>query len=1325
MKKVLGILLSAAMLICNLPSFYAAAADDTAAYYQERIDFYDGFDIKDPQYIEDEDFFGVYDTETNSWSRGPYFDYELFPELAEVENAAKMGDYELCREEILKYYRSYFKTIEYNFGSGRTSRCYRLVGEMIMEGLRVDSTAALPMGRVTLTAEPKPYEIDISEALREDRNKQSVTMSVGVQDIKKDGYRGVFYSIGSENEPYIELIVNGAKRIYKPLADKTLYPDARVNEKHTGEGFIYANESYTSINPDKNCIPPESLIGKTKSEIESYRVNTAFKPVDKYTARGYLRFDFSDIGATDKVSGGTLYLWGYMEEDDNPVRPEEQKDEIDVFIMDDRVRLWTSDASWAASGTDAVFSYDGEFGGTISTPVPATSGKWDTYVITNPSAEPNTLAQLYVGTGNEVYAYHAIRLLINSVLKMDRNLPVITQEDLFVAVHSNRFLKVLFPLLDSEHMTPEYFTMILKHLHISLDYNVSGWKTNHEGANGGSLNVQALLEVGMTFRQFKRYRDPLEGIRDPAIGGSMQGGWLQVGLFRSKYKINKTILEGGTPVEVPFSYVDTNVAALYAPYSWAEKNLGIGNEIRENIDDELAGLFKAAARYVIDLSNPIGGSWRNGDDNRQNVRIGGGLAGYARFFSSEKDPVIEWAYSDGASGNPPQEYTSFVNNDVNRLTLRSSWAKDAVAIYMDADGGWRNHAHNDDLAVNLMAYGKFMLYDPLVNSYDGQPRLVNWQRSTKAHNTIEINDVSQKGFVYSGKQTGPNGEIMYYPTVQSYTKATTAENDIRPISDLNSEKEYLGEYFDYVSGNTGGYIDNEWLDGDFETRRDILFIKPGYFIVTDYINPENKDRENSYTQNWHINPEMVYEIEAETKNIVSKDEVGANIIVAPVGGEDVNAVQRKGYYSPRGANNTTMLEGLYTSYDKTQKGTVTYNTVIYPLAPGESKHITTEKLSLDISEDKANAFLAIIEDEASGELKNISYYTLFDENEKAERKFGSYKTDASLAFVENNGESYPAFFIKNGKSLSVSGGVTLVENVNEIKNLAVKVEGNSLKIETDEKEKLDYTGLKVYCKNAVTSVTVNDESVYFEQRGGYVYFTQTGLPEDSADDTENKEPVHSSVSSTPSTSSGGSSGGSGKDDADEKEPQKEENGSDTITVKFTDTDNHWAQEYIEEAARRKIVTGDENGNFNPDNFITRAEIVAMLMRTLPNETQYSGEFSDVEESDWYSSYIAKAIKYNIISPDVFFRPNDFITREEMCKMVVNTAAVLREGSFSQTETEFTDKEEISLWALEYVQKAVSMKLMNGHSDGSFEPRGNATRAQAAAVICRMLNEKAQ
>ena len=75
-------------------------------------------------------------------------------------------------------------------------------------------------------------------------------------------------------------------------------------------------------------------------------------------------------------------------------------------------------------------------------------------------------------------------------------------------------------------------------------------------------------------------------------------------------------------MEVPFSYVDTNVAALYAPYSWAEKNLGIGNEIRENIDDELAGLFKAAARYVIDLSNPIGGSWRNGDDNRQNVRIG-------------------------------------------------------------------------------------------------------------------------------------------------------------------------------------------------------------------------------------------------------------------------------------------------------------------------------------------------------------------------------------------------------------------------------------------------------------------------------------------------------------------------------------------------------------------------------------------------------------------------------------------------------------------------------------------------------------------------------
>lgn len=798
MKKVLGFLLALTMITCQLPLIKAAAADEKEMYYQERMDFYRSFEINDPNHIEDADFFGEWDEETESWNRGPCFDYERFPELENIENAAKMGDYDLCKAEALEFYRAYLKTHSNDFGSGTTSRCNMLAAEMIMEGVNLNPTDTIPMGRITLTRETQKYEIDIYEALKTDMAKQANTMSVGVQDVKKDGYRGTFYSIGSgEHEPYIVLIVNGAQRTYRPVADKTLYPDTRVNEQHTGEGFIYANESYTSINPDKNCIPPESLVGKTKSDFENYKWVTAFKPIDKYTARGYLRFDFSDIGATDKVSGGKLYIWGYMEEDDNPVRPEETKDEIDVFVMDDRVKIWIEDSSWASSGPDAVFSYVEEFGPTISKPVVETSGQWDN-TITNPTTEPKLLAQLYVGTGNEVYAYHAIRLLINTVLKVGGNLPISTQEALMVPMRSTRLLTVLYPLIDSEHMTPEYFTMILKFFHVTNDYLVSGWKQDMEGANGGSLHTSSLLRVGMAFRHFKHFWGELEGLKNPSLGGSMQGGWLKVGLFRSRYKLRETVLESGAVVEVPLGYVDTNISAIFSPYYEADKAFGIGELLRGNIDEELAELFRASARYVIDLSNPIGGTWQSGDESKYTSKIGGGLAGYARFFLSEEDPVLEWAYSEGKSGNPPEEYTSFVNNDVNRLVLRSSWAQDAVALYMDSDGGWRNHGHNDDLAVNLMAYGKFMLYDPSVNRYTGQPKLVAWQRSTRAHNTIEINEITQKGFQTGGRQSGPNGEKIYYPTEMAFKKGTTAKDDIRPLSDFNEEREFLGKDFNFV-----------------------------------------------------------------------------------------------------------------------------------------------------------------------------------------------------------------------------------------------------------------------------------------------------------------------------------------------------------------------------------------------------------------------------------------------------------------------------------------------------------------------------------------------
>ena len=80
-----------------------------------------------------------------------------------------------------------------------------------------------------------------------------------------------------------------------------------------------------------------------------------------------------------------------------------------------------------------------------------------------------------------------------------------------------------------------------------------------------------------------------------------------------------------------------------------------------------------------------------------------------------------------------------------------------------------------------------------------------------------------------------------------------------------------------------------------------------------------------------------------------------------------------------------------------------------------------------------------------------------------------------------------------------------------------------------------------------------------------------------------------------------------------------------------------------------------------------------------------------------------------------FRPNDFITREEMAKMLV--CAYGKEAD-SAEKTQFADDDKISDWAKGYVSAAVNLGFMNGFEDGTFRPNEAALREQAMAVLAR-------
>ena len=70
----------------------------------------------------------------------------------------------------------------------------------------------------------------------------------------------------------------------------------------------------------------------------------------------------------------------------------------------------------------------------------------------------------------------------------------------------------------------------------------------------------------------------------------------------------------------------------------------------------------------------------------------------------------------------------------------------------------------------------------------------------------------------------------------------------------------------------------------------------------------------------------------------------------------------------------------------------------------------------------------------------------------------------------------------------------------------------------------------------------------------------------------------------------------------------------SASASFADTETHWAKDAIERFSSTGIVVGDEQGNFNPDNPMTRAEFAVVLDRIMDYQTLAENSFSDVESN---------------------------------------------------------------------------------------------------------------
>ncbi len=146
------------------------------------------------------------------------------------------------------------------------------------------------------------------------------------------------------------------------------------------------------------------------------------------------------------------------------------------------------------------------------------------------------------------------------------------------------------------------------------------------------------------------------------------------------------------------------------------------------------------------------------------------------------------------------------------------------------------------------------------------------------------------------------------------------------------------------------------------------------------------------------------------------------------------------------------------------------------------------------------------------------------------------------------------------------------------------------------------------------------------------------------------------------------------------------------------------------------VNGYQDGTFRPDNAITRAEVAAIVAKTINYEKEegksYTNTpFGDVARSEWYADDIGFVASLGVIAgyKDGTFKPNSNITRAEFVTMAMKIDRVVNSGK------SFKDMSDAD-WYAEYVKSAAEKGYATGYLDGTFRPNNPITRAEAVTII---------
>ena len=170
----------------------------------------------------------------------------------------------------------------------------------------------------------------------------------------------------------------------------------------------------------------------------------------------------------------------------------------------------------------------------------------------------------------------------------------------------------------------------------------------------------------------------------------------------------------------------------------------------------------------------------------------------------------------------------------------------------------------------------------------------------------------------------------------------------------------------------------------------------------------------------------------------------------------------------------------------------------------------------------------------------------------------------------------------------------------------------------------------------------------------------------------------------------------------------------TASLGFSDVKgNEWFQPYLAELVAKQLARGNADGTYAPDKLLFVDEFLALALRTLGRDQGNAPGY-------WAKNYIDEAMRSGLVEPGEYAAYDVPITREQIARVAVRALGGEEFGDYAASAGVFRDLGDAM--DAESVLKAIDRGILAGYPDGTFRPQANATRAEAATMVVRMIDK---